>query len=180
MTFFDFAQKGLLVDVPTTRTPPYPLATVLSFQPPSPFCHPDRSVAKGRDLQCATRVPLIPFKPPFLFLSSRLPRRAVGPDPDFLPRSAGHGGVCCLRQGRQHEVHQRHQVPQGIRGSGGTCGSADLPWKRSARNTEYPPFIPADPAIRKRQPPFDAPAIMKEARYDRSTAWTCFTRPGEK
>src|SRR5450631_2141681 len=30
-------------------------------------------------------------------LSSRLPRRAVGPDPDFLPRSVGHCRVCCFR-----------------------------------------------------------------------------------
>jgi len=51
-----------------------PLVTVLSFQPPSPFCHPacpgvpwDRSdlsrlavEAEGRDLRCAIRVPHAP------------------------------------------------------------------------------------------------------------------------
>jgi hypothetical protein len=39
------------------------------------------------------------------------------PDPDFLPRIAGHSRVCCFRYGKQHEVRQRHQHLQEIRGS---------------------------------------------------------------
>ncbi len=39
------------------------------------------------------------------------------PDPDFLPRIAGHSRVCCFRYGKQHEVRQRHQAQQEIRGS---------------------------------------------------------------
>src|SRR5271155_5184225 len=39
------------------------------------------------------------------------------PDPDFLPRIAGHSRVCCFRYGKQHEVRQRHQALQEIRGS---------------------------------------------------------------
>ena len=35
--------------------PHCPSATVLSPQPPSPICHPDRSAAEGRDLLCAIR-----------------------------------------------------------------------------------------------------------------------------
>ena len=43
MTFSDFAQKGCLSTSPPPRLPPWPLATVLSSQRPSPFCHPERS-----------------------------------------------------------------------------------------------------------------------------------------
>src|ERR1700733_8870367 len=39
------------------------------------------------------------------------------PDPDFLPRIAGYSRVCCFRYGKQHEVRQRHQAQQEIRGS---------------------------------------------------------------
>jgi hypothetical protein len=34
--------------------------------------------------------------------SSRLPRRAVGPDPDFLPCRAGHSGVKCTKATKFH------------------------------------------------------------------------------
>jgi hypothetical protein len=33
------------------QQPSCPLATVLSLQRPSPFCHPDRSEAEGRNLR---------------------------------------------------------------------------------------------------------------------------------
>jgi len=77
------------------RVPTYPLK-------PLPFCHPDRSEAKRRDLR---------FYGPFLKL-------------------------CRQKRG-------------------------------------FPPFIPQIPLHESIKPPFDAPAIIKEARYDRSTAWTC-------
>ena len=41
--FFDFAQKGLLSTSPASRQSCCPLAAVLAFQKPSPFCHPERS-----------------------------------------------------------------------------------------------------------------------------------------
>jgi hypothetical protein len=40
------------------------------------------------------------------------------PDPDFLPRIAGHSRVCCFLYGKQQEARQRHQAQQEIRGSG--------------------------------------------------------------
>jgi hypothetical protein len=49
-------------------------------------------------------------RPPPFTLSSR-------PNPDFLPRIAGHSRVCCFRYGKQHGVRQRHQARQEIRGS---------------------------------------------------------------
>jgi hypothetical protein len=56
---------GLSTSLPPQQSPqqrPCPLSTVLSFQQPSPFCHPDRSEAQGRDLRCAIRVPR-PIRP---------------------------------------------------------------------------------------------------------------------
>src|ERR1700733_14084861 len=38
-------------------------------------------------------------------------------DPDFLPRSTGLGRGCALPSRRAHEVRQRHQAPQEIRGA---------------------------------------------------------------
>jgi hypothetical protein len=63
-----------------------------------------------------------PFKPDFGL--SGIPQRWTRlfchpePDPDFLPRIAGHSRVCCFRYGKQHEARQRHQAQQEIRGSG--------------------------------------------------------------
>ncbi len=39
-------------------------------------------------------------------------------NPDFLPRSTGNDRVCGFQQGKPHEVRQRHQDQQEIRGSG--------------------------------------------------------------
>src|ERR1700728_591613 len=50
-------------------------------------------------------------------------------NPDFLPRGTGHDNECAFLYGKAHEVCQRHQVPQEIRGSRGTCGLADLSWE---------------------------------------------------
>jgi hypothetical protein len=38
------------------------------------------------------------------------------PDPDFLPRSTGYGRACAFLL-KAHQVRQRHQIPQEIRGS---------------------------------------------------------------
>jgi hypothetical protein len=37
--------------------------------------------------------------------------------PDFLPRRTGQGIVCAFLQGKTHDLCQRHQLPQEIRGS---------------------------------------------------------------
>jgi hypothetical protein len=51
---------------------PYPLATVLSFQQPSPFCHPACPGVPWRDLRCAIRVPQnLPFYNHFPFVILR-------------------------------------------------------------------------------------------------------------
>jgi hypothetical protein len=39
------------------------------------------------------------------------------PDPDFLPRSAGRGRVCCVRQGKQHEAANATKFHRKSRGS---------------------------------------------------------------
>src|SRR5271167_1391165 len=43
VTFLFSTKRGCLSTSPPPRRPPWPLATVLSTQPLSPFCHPERS-----------------------------------------------------------------------------------------------------------------------------------------
>src|SRR5450631_4656422 len=42
---------------------------------------------------------------------------SLGAYPDFLPRGAGQDRVCAFPQRKAHDVCQRHQHPQEIRGS---------------------------------------------------------------
>jgi hypothetical protein len=42
---------------------------------------------------------------------------STGAYPDFLPRCTGNDRVCGFQYGKPHEVHQRHQYQQEIRGS---------------------------------------------------------------
>jgi hypothetical protein len=49
-----------------------------------------------------------------------VPNRIVIPTgayPDFLPRSTGQAACAPFCKGKAHEVHQRHKLPQEIRGS---------------------------------------------------------------
>ena len=52
-------------------------ATVLYLQPPSPFRHPDRSEAKGRDLLCALRSTQFYRSPPLSFVILSLSKGRV-------------------------------------------------------------------------------------------------------
>ena len=90
MTFSDFAQKGCLSTSPPPRLPPWPLATVLSSQRPSPFCHPERTrISYFTALTGATYVVLLKENHMQLFEAATLDRKsgeAEGPAVRLNPK----------------------------------------------------------------------------------------------
>ncbi len=75
---------------------------------------PKRSEVEGPAV-CPSALPSFPEQ-----TRTSTPNRIVIPTeayPDFLPRCTGQDRVCALPQRRAHELRQRHQIQQEIRGS---------------------------------------------------------------
>ncbi len=87
---FLISHKGLLSRSSPPRLPPWPLATVLSSQRPSPFCHPERTrISYFTALTGATYVVLLKENHMQLFEAATLDRKsgeAEGPAVRLNPK----------------------------------------------------------------------------------------------